>query len=652
MLSLTGARKMRPSLWAAVALFAVIGTAAAVFTRAASSYVTLEAERGTTAGCAQTKADTAASGGSAVSFGCSAGAGGLDKTGATIPDTNYAIPAGAIYMSASGADTNAGTAPGAPVKTLNRAYALVPEGGTIVVRGGTYRDWLNDGAGRHKIGSKGFTIQAYPHEQPWFDGADIVSDGWASDGAGRWKRAWSTPQFCDGQYYTANPLNQPTDNRGACAHYDIDSSTTEPAVGDPQLAWVNGTELYQVASLAQVNATSFYYDWTNRQIYIGTDPAGKRVELGVRPTAMVLGGTALRQIRGVGFTRYASNEADNLTGAALYIGGSGPSLVESSVLRHNGTKGIAYSNPRPGSAVRGNVFAYNGFTGIHANGTGDPAVANNFQLLNNVFYSNNAKNFGHGCTVSCGSGHVKMANMSGYTSKNNTFDTINADKGGAFWCDTRCYNGVTINNLIMNTTSGSGIFYEINEGGFIASNVLVGNAVGINIAAGNVRVYNNTLIDSKTMAMRVFDDSRSEQTANIQLFNNVISGQSTNTNYFANTGGQVGPTSFIKGLDYNSYWRSAQNMQWRWIDSSTNETSTRTLAEFRAIRPQFEAKSHDIIGGSDPYFVNRVTGDYRIRQGSQAYGSGAALPADIAATLGVPASAGQNRGAFSWPGRL
>ena len=65
---------------------------------------------------------------------------GLDRTGKTLPWTNYPIPDRAVFMSPTGSDLNPGTL-SAPVRTLNRSVSIAPAGGTIVLRGGEYHDW-------------------------------------------------------------------------------------------------------------------------------------------------------------------------------------------------------------------------------------------------------------------------------------------------------------------------------------------------------------------------------------------------------------------------------------------------------------------------------------------------------------------------------
>src|SRR5919107_643541 len=85
----------------------------------------------------------------------------------------------------------------------------------------------------------------------------------------------------------------------------MSASPQAPIAGDPQMAFVNGVQLAQKPTLAEITSTSFFYDWTARRLYIATDPNGKTVELAVRPVAMVLGGsnTNGNTLRGIGFRR-------------------------------------------------------------------------------------------------------------------------------------------------------------------------------------------------------------------------------------------------------------------------------------------------------------------------------------------------------------
>src|SRR3954453_18548188 len=87
---------------------------------------------------------------------------------AAVGTASYPVPAGAVFVSPAGADAGTGAA-AAPVRTLTRALALTPAGGTIVMRGGVYHESLTV--------TKTVTIQNYPGETVWLDGAEEGTGG-------------------------------------------------------------------------------------------------------------------------------------------------------------------------------------------------------------------------------------------------------------------------------------------------------------------------------------------------------------------------------------------------------------------------------------------------------------------------------------------
>ncbi len=582
---------------------------------------------------------------------------GLDASGTTIPDTAYAIPAGAVFLATNGSDSNGGS-PTAPVRTLNKAVSLAPAGGTIVVRGGVYRDWYTGGGTGIKILSKPLTFQAYPHEKPWFDGSEVVPAGqWRSDGAGHWVKEWSTPDFCNGGYYSYRYNAQPTSNDGPCAHFDnANLNEANPAAADPQLAFVDGRQLREVTGLAQVGAATFFYaqDLANRtgKLYLGTNPAGHTVELAKRPQALILGGSNFA-IKGLGFRRYATSEQDGLGTPAVYVGAS-DTLVENSVFTENAAGGL-YLKPK-GGVVRHSVFARNGFTAMGSNGTSNKGGTDNLLVESSVFSGNNAELFGDHCSRSCGTAGFKSAHLGGFTIRGNIFEN-NRGKSSGFWCDTDCTGGVIVNNIARGNHDG--IFYEVSSNGIIASNLVYGNAfTGLRVAAANMKIYNNTVVDNKTLDMWIFDDSRrgtsvAPDAKNIDVKNNILSGGNVNTLKLEGRGGapNTTPNTFVTGLDYNSYYRSGGpgKVLVAWAAGATT-TYYKSLADLRAARG-WENHGQDIATGGDPFFVNSGAANFRLRSGSPALGSGTALPADVAKSVGVATSAGLNRGAITWPGK-
>jgi len=573
---------------------------------------------------------------------------GLDISGKTIPDSNYPIPSDAIFLATNGNDANAGSQT-APVATLNRAITLVPAGGTIVVRGGTYRDWYNDGAGKPKISSKGFTLQAYPHEKPWFDGTNLApASSWTSDGAGHWYMSWSTPAFCDGGYYQYKYDAQPTTNQGPCSHYDMYGDPSNPAAGDPQMVFIDGTYVHEVTSLAQATPGNFFYDWSARRIYIATNPSARTVEVAARPVALIAGGSQGYKFRGIGFRRYATNEFHNLTNSALYVGANN-TVVEDCVFTEMAAGALSLQ-PR-GGVLRHNVLARNGFTAALGNGhSHSDGQLDGLLIQSNIVADNNSERYGTNCTISCAQGGIKNAHLEGFTVKYNLF--ANNYLGSGYWCDYECTGGVIVNNIAYGNDIG--IFLEVGNDSIIASNLAYENdESGMRVLAANTKVFNNTLVNNGKHDIWVYDDSRdatpvSPNVVNVDVENNIFSTNAV-TNFYASNS-QTGPNTYFSGLDYNSYYRALGCTKAVFMWQDTVRVNYKSLAALTTDHG-WEQHGQDVCTGADPFFVDAAKDNYVVRNSSAAYMSGKPLPADIAAALGLEAGTIRSRGAIDWPGR-
>ena len=588
---------------------------------------------------------------------------GLDRTGRTIPVTAYPIPAGAVFMAPNGSDEADGSRR-APVRTLNRAIDLARDGGTVVLRGGEYRDWYHRRAGtRPGIVDKSLTFQAYPREAPWLDGADVIAtDRWRKvEGQQLWSLPWDTPQFCDDQYYD-RPLSAQSEdpNTGPCAHFDMSDNPSNPMANDPQMVFLNGVALKQRPAGSRLDLASFSYDWETRRLYLGVDPAGWTVEAAVRPTALVLGGGHAYVVRGIGFRRYATNQYHNGTSAALYFGNA-VGRVEHSVFAHNAAGALSMSKPRPGSVVRRSVFAENGYTALGANGDSQTGRRNDLVVDGNVLARNNQEGFGESCTISCGQAAAKFAHMVGLTlSRNRVAGT--GGRASGLWCDLDCSDVRYLYNIVSGNAN-SGIFHEVSDTGVIAANVLTGNGYGISVASANTKIYHNTLVDN-VQCINVYDDARSRgfdgwadlgpDTRDVEVVNNVVSGRNYSIIGSAATRGPAANpevTELFARLDANTLHQSngPEPIFVYLRDRSGAEAFFRDRERFVAVHGA-EQRSQWITGSADPLFVERPAGDYRIRPDSVAFGAALPLPADVAAALDVPAaSRTRSRGAFAAP---
>lgn len=586
----------------------------------------------------------------------------LDETGARIPDTNYPIPANAIYMATNGSDTNNGSL-GAPVKTINRALAILPANGTIVVRGGVYRDGLRSSDGQtYGIANRTLTIQAYPREQVWFDGTDVIpSANLRSDGAGHWSMPWSTPSFCENKYYNYKYDAQAANNSGPCTHKDMYGDPSNPAAGDPQMVFVDGVPQREVTTLAQATAGSFFYDWANKSIHLGTNPAGRTVEFASRPTFLVMGGTATLDVKilGLGFRRYATNEYSNQTGGAVVIYGQ-RTLVENCVFKEMAGQAL-YVGAR-GGVVRHSALVKNGFNGLGSNGSSKSGTTPDGLLFEkNVISGNNTERFGTNCNLSCAQAGVKLGHMNGFTARDNV---VEHNYGWGIWCDLGCSNGVIVRNLVHDNDRG-GILYEVSDTGIIASNLVYKNTngVGIRVCAANTKIYNNTVVDNGGYGnVWIYDDPRTIErsgvgevgpdTVNVSFANNVVAGTNTifNAQGTDTTSTNTTPDQFFTVLNDNAYHRrgGANQVLAKWVTPS-GVTSYTSLATYRAARP-WESRTTDTTAAADPFFVDAAAGNFTIRAGSAAYRSAVALPGDVMQALGLTVATGYDKGAIRWPG--
>ena len=669
---------------------------------------------------------------------------GLDSTGKTLPSFDYPVPTTGrvVYMAPAdrgGNDANDGLALERPVETITRAYNQLKSGGnttgTIVLRGGEYRSWYTIDGKIAAFMSGNITFQAYRSEKPWFVGTDPVKDGWTQASSGVWKRTWSTPNFCtnhenaaSGQNYRTkvprldgtlvSPITVGTSDNvkpyGAqsgismsapriCAHPDNYYSRTDQAFdidSDPQLAVVNGTQIPQKKTLAELstNPSSFYYDWDAETIYINKDPNTNNVELSKRKEIAVFAGATTFQWKGIGVKYFASSPLRPIIYAGL--GGAqnpngGELIVENSVFSENAAGTIGISGPKLRSAVRRSVFANNGYSGFGANGfaSSNPGAPNSLVIDGSIFNNNNKANMDVACGGSCGAAAVKLNNMTGYTVKNSIFENTQG-RGGGLWCDIDCSSAVMVNNIVRNN-GGPGIFYEISSKGIIANNLVYDNrTAGIQVFASETKVYNNTIINKdggNVEATWIMDDDRpapdkgetwpytsaqknaavaqlctnaklppncriaspGPNTNRVEFVNNLIVGQPGTTsgtarlNNFGQNGIPFAPNTlssdYFSAVDYNAYYHKSSQGLYRFATTD----AIKTPASLRTVSGQpWDINAIQVTADAVPDpFLDRVGQDFRLKSDSlAATQKGMKLPADVAAAIGVAPDISPSRG--------
>ena len=395
-----------------------------------------------------------------------------------LPDSNYPIPDGAVFVSRSGNDAWEGTEQ-QPLKTLAAGINRVQPNGTIVMRAGNYPEPV-------PIVRKPVTIQPYPHERVWMKGSDVLTE-WTPT-AGDWRAdGWVSP-FC---HTCFNPLA-------------IDPDF--PLAGLPEQVFIDGAALRQVDTRWGVTAGTFFVDPATRNLYIGRDPSGATVEVSARWRALQLDPEAAGSvIRGIGISDYSPHWNEDQLGAVI-VNAAFVRIEGNAIVRNAGT-GLSVVN-QPYAVVSGNVIQSNGYRGMNMYMSHDSVVSRN------RFENNNTEGFANsGCDVACTVAGLKAVQMRDLLVDNNDFTN---NRGAGFWCDLGCTDTVITNNIVSNNF-GSGIFFEVSSRGVIAGNFINHNgrdpdsptSGGVKVSGSeDVAVFDNVFVGNARQ-IGVYDDPRS-----------------------------------------------------------------------------------------------------------------------------------------------
>jgi parallel beta-helix repeat protein len=510
-----------------------------------------------------------------------------------ITDTNYTYPTNALFVSPSGNDTNNGSFT-SPFKTIAKAVSSASNGNTIVIRGGTYREnTLN-------FGSKVLTLQPSPHEQVLIKGS-LLATNWTHPTTSYWQTDW------------AYNFTQDADSNAI--------TTADPYAGYPEMVIIDGQMLKQVGSLQAVTTGTFYFDQTNspHRMYIGSDPAGKTVEITAYKMALNLANNTGSVIRGLGFMHYAPGYGPT-EAAMVRIDGSSTNTItfEDNTFAYSGGRGLALFGVKP--TLRGNTFIYNGNSGV------DTYETSYLLVENNTFSHNNQKNFDVGWDAA----GIKISRSDYVQFRDNTIED-NASKG--LWFDGYCNNATIVRNRIQNNAH-SGIKYEISSFAIIASNIVTGNSQhGINIGAGsdNVKVYNNTLSKNKQNMSVVDSADDPRKTFNNIFMNNIVSNNDGSSSALMQVVDYTSPAqpaaTLLNTSDYNDYFRTSTStpsalVSWCNGSSCTNYTS---LSSFRSGASRETNGYESSATSTNPFFIDEANGNYNLKQGSHPQDSGEPL---------------------------
>ncbi len=398
--------------------------------------------------------------------------------GAAAPGTREdPVPAGALHVAPSGDDAAPGTRE-APLRTAARALEVVPDGGTVVLAEGSYRERITLPEGR------AVTLQPAPGAEVWFDGTREVP-GWVADGP-VWRLDGWTAEFDDSPTYTSGA---PDGTEPGFRFVDPD----HPLAAHPDMVFLDGVPQQQVGSRAEVVPGTFAVDPGRDRLWLGTDPTGRAVrasDLDVALTVLGDGST----VRGIGVRGYATSVPQKGTVRVTARGVT----VEDVVIRDNATQGLFVGGRDAGEdvVVRDVTLEGNGLIGLessYADGLlveGLRAVGNNTERFNAAPVS----------------GGAKLTRARGLTVR----DSLFADNlGTGLWFDESVVDATVTGNDVLGNAA-NGIAYEISSRAVVADNLVTGNGrTGLKINnASDVQVWNNTVTGNGERPLWVVQDER------------------------------------------------------------------------------------------------------------------------------------------------
>lgn len=400
---------------------------------------------------------------------------------------NYAVPAQAnrvYYVASDGRGEAAGASLDQPT-TLETAIAQARTGDAIILRGGIYR------TGGLKF-NQGITLQAYAGEHPVLKGTRVATE-WRALPNKVWRTPWKT-------LFPAAPLGW--------WQRDREGMRTPLHRFNNDMVFVDGEMLRSAGWEGELDAHSYYIDYDKRQVYIGTDPTNRLVEITafdgalVRVTTPIHGKTNDHKgpvIRGITFTQYA-RLALEIEGKRSFgpndeptdepLGPSDPATYGKEVTGttlENVTisfcSRVAGYFRGDGLTIRQSLFSDTSTEGVYVIGSSDVL------LEKNIFRRNNVENLTGYYPAA-----VKIFNQSHRVTCRDNLVLDNPNSNG-IWYDVGNADGVFVNNWVQDCLDG--FFFEISKGAICAGNVFVNCGKGIHILnSSNVRVWHNTFLDS------------------------------------------------------------------------------------------------------------------------------------------------------------
>ncbi len=535
--------------------------------------------------------------------------------------------------------------------SLEAAIERVKTGDAIIMRGGTYR------TGNLEL-NQGITIQPYANEQPVLKGTFVATD-WEDLENGLWTISWS-------RLFPSKPMSW----WGRFQH----GKTTPLYRFNNDMVFIDGKFLQAVGWEGEVDENSYFIDYDSGQVYIGTDPTNRLVEITAfdvglhRVIDKCHGKDSDRKgpvIRGITFTQYAYRaiEIDGEFPEGLTDESDFGKDVVGTMLEHCT---ISYCS-RVGAYLRGdslifrNCLVSNTSTeGIYIQSSNDVLLEKNIFTKNNIekitgYYPAAVKIFNQSHRVTCSDNLV-----------------IDHPYSNGIWYDVGNVDGRFINNWIegVGFTNGefskinpwpsrNGLFFEISKGMICAGNVFVNCDHGILVLnSSDVLMYQNTFVNSnvsigrnaRTAAGDHFDWHPStgpdvdERDGHI-FVNNLLTGDKDFNRpllFVWNPDTLCGRFSKhqVKKLDNNVYVRNTNKNSYPlilWSPAKNNDcqTALNSPNELHKLYPEFSANSLYFAYSNVPLFKSPKLKDFHLLKDFPGTKSASSLPEKVKTLLGI-----------------
>jgi parallel beta-helix repeat protein len=252
----------------------------------------------------------------------------------------------------------------------------------------------------------------------------------------------------------------------------------------PEDLFFDNQRLQRVASVSQVRAGAWYYDYGTHRAYVADSPSGHVVEIST--VGRAFWGTASNvTIRGLVIEKYANQAQAGAVHSGNWVDLGVDWLVEENEIRLNHGAGISTGH---GMVIRNNYIHHNGQIGIA--GVGDDMLVDS----NEIAYNNTA-----GFSSGWEAGGSKFKQTHNLVARNND---VHDNLGPGLWTDIDNIDTLYEGNYVADN-SDAGIFHEISYRAIIRNNTVTGNGFGFHVwvwgggiqvaASADVEVYGNTV---------------------------------------------------------------------------------------------------------------------------------------------------------------